>query len=411
MRWQSWAGTVTASVAGVVDHPPSGRWRPLGAGLSASPLLVTDGHLVRTPVEPPELDTARGEVRLSGGMTVGGAAEWLAERGWWLPTLGTNSGPTIGGATGTCVHGTSRDHGTLSGSVRAIDLRTLDGERVHLGADHPDLPALRVHLGAFGRVERVVLGIVRGARLAVTTEVRTVDEALDPALHATAEQTDGWWLVGTREVALVRRSRTDGPATEHGSRGELRKRLWEEDLPLHLLAGVGTVAGHVAPTLVRRLLRRFWRARPQVRVGRWDHLAVGPRRFRAVSTELAVPADRAAEALDRVTEALHGAPVHVPVNLRWTRSDTDTWLSPGFDRDTLWIDVAWHPRVPGRARWLSAVEAALAPLGARSHWGKLAWADSLSGYRDAARWAEVRGRYDPDGRLLNAHLVRLLASI
>jgi L-gulonolactone oxidase len=398
---------VTASVAGVVDQPPDGRWRPLGAGLSASPLVVTDGHLVRTPLSAPEIDTHGAQVQVSGGATVGQVAAWLAERGWWLPTVGTNASPTFGGATATCVHGTSRDHGTLSGAIRGLELLTVGGDRVSIGPDHPDLPALRVHLGAFGRVERLALAVVQGAWLTVTTDVHTVDEVLDSSFRATAEQTDAWWRVGAREVVVVRRSRTDPPTepTRHRVR-----RLWTEDVPLHIVAGVGIVSAHLAPGLPSQLLRRLWRTRSHGEVGRWDRVALGSRWFRAASIELAVPAEHGAEALALVEEALRGAPVHVPVNLRWTRGDERTWLSPAEDRDVLWIDVAWHPRVPGLSRWLRAVEAALAALHARPHWGKLAWADSLASYPHAAKWSEARARHDPSRRLLNAHLERLLSS-
>ena len=107
------------------------------------------------------------------------------------------------------------------------------------------------------------------------------------------------------------------------------------------------------------------------------------------------------------------APVIQPVlfvsELRTAASD-DLWLSGAYQRDFLAIHFTWHNDDAGVRAVLPLVEEALAPFGARPHWGKLHLFDAAAIARVHPRLADARAvfeRLDPEGRFVNSHLTRL----
>ncbi|MDP2316922.1 MAG: D-arabinono-1,4-lactone oxidase [Pseudomonadota bacterium] len=416
-EWRNWATNVRATPTGRMPatvRPLPARFRVAGVGGSSSRLVATDGVLLdgRALHGEPVLDPQRAEVRTPAGLTVGELGTWLAERGWSLPRVGTSAYPSVAGAIATASHGTGVGYGSLSdaGSVRGMAVVRPDGALVELDADRPgdaeDLAALRVHLGAFGVVTEVRLAVSCGAVVAVETVHAPLDAVLDPEVRAGADQTEAWWLPGSDAVVLTRRRFSAEPPDVRDHRALARHRLWAEDIPLHLV----TTLARFAPRLAQALLARFGGGplRPRRQVGRWDHLSVGPRRYRAVSTEVAVPIEAAGEALAAIRDLAHRTPLHVPINLRWSAADTGALLSPALGRDVFWVDVAWSPGIGGGDRVLREVERRLVALGGRPHWGKLGFQNPRALFPEFDRWDAVRRRYDPDGRLLNDHLCRLV---
>jgi xylitol oxidase len=85
------------------------------------------------------------------------------------------------------------------------------------------------------------------------------------------------------------------------------------------------------------------------------------------------------------------------------------WMSPQHGRDTLSVHFTWHKDWPAVRRVLVEVEAALAPFGARPHWGKLFLAraaDIAPLYERLGDFAGLAGRLDPRGVFVNDWLRR-----
>ena len=61
-----------------------------------------------------------------------------------------------------------------------------------------------------------------------------------------------------------------------------------------------------------------------------------------------------------------------------TIASDDLWMSPQYRRDSVGIHVTWHPDQAAVDRALALLEAALAPFGARPHWGKLFVAEAAA---------------------------------
>ena len=85
----------------------------------------------------------------------------------------------------------------------------------------------------------------------------------------------------------------------------------------------------------------------------------------------------------------------------------DFWMSPCYRQPCTAIHFTWRKDWPAVRALLPAIEATLAGLGARPHWGKLftmAPAVLQSRYERLTDFRELVSRYDPDGKFRNDFL-------
>jgi alditol oxidase len=150
---------------------------------------------------------------------------------------------------------------------------------------------------------------------------------------------------------------------------------------------------------------------PQLGVpGRWSdrlpHFRMGftPSSGQELQSEYLLPRRHAVAAL-RSLLALGEVvrPVLQVSELRTVAADR-LWMSPQYERDTLAVHFTWEPDWARVRRVLLEVEAALTPLGARPHWGKLFLADAtaIAGlYPRLPDFARLVDRLDPRGVFAN----------
>jgi alditol oxidase len=82
-------------------------------------------------------------------------------------------------------------------------------------------------------------------------------------------------------------------------------------------------------------------------------------------------------------------------------------MSPQYEQDTIGIHFTWKPDERAINRVLPDIESALAPLGARPHWGKVFLADSSTIaplYERLPDFARLVERLDPRGAFRNEWL-------
>jgi xylitol oxidase len=99
------------------------------------------------------------------------------------------------------------------------------------------------------------------------------------------------------------------------------------------------------------------------------------------------------------------APVLLVTEVRTVAADDAIWLSPSHGRDSVAFHFTWVADPAAVAPVLVRIEEALAPFGARPHWGKLSSMDPgavRSSYAHADRFRELRRRLDPAGKFGNA---------
>jgi xylitol oxidase len=304
----------------------------------------------------------------------------------------------VGGATATGTHGSGNANGVLTSAVRGIRYVAADGDLHDVRQGEPDFDALAVGIGAFGVVVSLTLAVqpTYRARQDVYKHV-TWDAALDRFDEITGA---GYSVsVFTRwEPDLLgdvwvktRLDADEDPVPDALLDGS---RVVDAN-PLEGLPDL-TVLGGVPGPWMERL--------PHFR------LDGKPSFGDEIQSEYFVPRSDAAAALRAVREL---APVIQPVlfvsELRTAASD-DLWLSGAYRRDFLAIHFTWHNDDAGVRAVLPLVEQALAPFGARPHWGKLHLFDAAAIARVHPRLADARAvfdRLDPERRFANEHLERV----
>ena len=155
---------------------------------------------------------------------------------------------------------------------------------------------------------------------------------------------------------------------------------------------------------------------PQLGVpGPWSdrlpHFRMGftPSNGDELQSEFFVSRDDAVAAIATVRELADSIRPLVQVCEIRTIASDGLWMSPQYRRDSVGIHVTWHPDQAAVHRALALLETALAPFGARPHWGKLFVAEASAVaplYPRHADFARLVDRIDPRQAFRNAWLER-----
>ena len=409
----TWAATHTFAAAHLIETTTieqvqqavldtDGPIRALGTRHSFNGLADTSGTLVTVthiPADPVLNETAR-TVTVGAGARYGELALWLEARGWALHNMGSLPHISIGGAIATGTHGSGLTNGSLSDAVAGLEYVNAAGDLVATRRGDPGFEGLVVGLGAYGITVRVTLDIqstylvrqdvfrdlpwdavladlpgIMGAGYSVSLFTMGAEDTIQQAWRKTriglGEAPSEPWLGARFETAA-----------ESG--------LVDVD-PSNL-----TVKGGVEGPWLERL--------PHFR------LDSTPSNGDEIQTEYFVALDNGANSL-RAVRALGEeiAPHLLITELRSIAAD-QLWLSGAYGRDMLAIHFTWRNN-PAAVRSLTPrIEAALAPFGARPHWGKVNTMTADAVAKVTPRLADAREQFerlDPAGRFANDHLRRL----
>jgi xylitol oxidase len=346
-----------------------------------------------------EVDRAGGTVTCGGAVTYGQLAPVLERAGMALGNLASLPHISVAGAVATATHGSGDASGNLATAVASVELVTSEGDVLTLDRGDADFDGVVVGLGALGAVTRLTLD----AEPAYAVR-QDVYEQLDRA--ALAEHFDAITASGdsvsvftrwgeTADQVWVKRrvtdDRSDAPHDVFGARPADGER---HPIPGHDPVNCTAQGGRPGPWYDRL---------PHFRLG------FTPSSGDELQSELLLPREHVAPALD----ALHGlAPAIRPLlqisEIRTVAADT-LWLSPQYGRATVGFHFTWKPEPAAVLAVLADIEAALAPLGARPHWGKLftaTGADLAPRYERLADFAALAERLDPRGAFRNDWLER-----
>ncbi len=430
MSWSTWArtaraepvrtvrpGTLEQLVGAVRDAARDGlRVKAVGSGHSFTAVAVTDGVLVDLAgyTGLVSADQATGACTVRAGTTLRQLNGLLAEEGLAMTNLGDIDAQTVAGAISTGTHGTGVTFGGLSTQVRALELVMADGSVVTCSAEvRPELfAAARVGLGALGVISTVTLQCEPAFLLRAEESPMELDEVL-ARLDELVEGTDHfefYWFPNTTRTLVKRNHRlpADSAARPNGYRRPQLERQLLENTAFGLLCRAGRRVPRLVPrinTLSTGLLS------PRTFTDRSDRVFVTPRRVRFVEMEYGLPREAVAEivrALPGLVERL-AAPVAFPVEVRFAAAD-DLWLSTASGRQSAYVAVHQFVGMPYQ-EYFGVVEALLAGVGGRPHWGKLHTLDAEElrpRYPRFGDFLRVRDQVDPGGRFRNVYLDRVL---
>jgi xylitol oxidase len=387
-----------AQLREIVARAP--RLRALGSRHSFSDvgdsaeLVAMDGLPARVDVDRPAQT-----VTCSAWLKYGELAEALAAQGVALHNLASLPHISIAGAIATATHGSGDANGNLATAVCAVELVTSDGEVRTVTRGEPDFDGLVVGLGALGVVTRVSLDV----EPAYQVRQRVFEGLSWDALHEHFDEiTASGYSVSvftrwgeTVDQVWIKSRVTDAPEQE-------REELF----------------GAVAATVDRHPILGLdaVNCTPQLGVpGPWSdrlpHFRMGftPSSGEEIQSEFHVPRDDAEGAI-RAVHALGETlrPVLLVSEIRTIAAD-ELWMSPQYRQPSVALHFTWTREPETVARVLVALEAALAPFGARPHWGKAfgATATHIAPlYERLPDFARLARRLDPRGAFRNEWLAR-----
>lgn len=400
---KNWAGNVTfsahsvrrpASVGELQDAVAgSDRARALGTGHSFNRIADTDGTLIALDALPTsiEVDSAARCVRVSGRTTFAALCPTLHRQGLALPNLGSLPHISVAGACATGTHGSGNSNVSIAAGVREVELVAVDGSLLTLDRRSPFFDGAVLSLGALGVVTNLTLDLVPEFTVEqVVWEGLPWDALLTHfddvlgAAYSVSVFTD--W--GDRCQVWIKR-RTDEPVPDLSSIGARAA-----DGPRHPLAGFPPE--HCTPQMGAPgpWYERLPHFRREFTPSTGDEL----QSEYFVDARHAVPALRAVRRLgSRIKPLLHLS------ELRTTAPEAN-WLSPSHRRACVAIHFTWKPDQPAVRQALPHVEKALAPFGARPHWGKLFMTSPSRLAASYPRWADFQAlmhHFDPAGKFRN----------
>ena len=418
---KNWAGNLDYAAASV-ERPASveelselvasaPRIKALGSRHCFTDVADTAGVQVLLDRLPGEvaLDSDRGVVRVPAGLSYGELARSIERSGFALHNMASLPHISVAGAVQTGTHGWGVANPGLASAVTAIELVRASGEAERLEeADGEEFFASVVGLGA--------LGIVTALELAVEPTYRVRQQVFESLPWETA-------LASFDEVA------GDGYSVSLFTDyvGDTIPQVWRKVRDDRGMAGDGggpapsSFHGAVPATRPRHPLPEMSaeNCTEQLDVpGPWlDRLPhfrheFTPSNGDELQTEYLLPRRHAADALRELRRL---SPTLVPLlfvsEVRTVAAD-EFWLSPSYGQDRVALHFTWKPRQPEVEAVLPELEAALAPFGARPHWGKLFAADAVqlaAVYPRLRDFGDLAAKRDPEGTFRNAFLDRVLA--
>jgi alditol oxidase len=396
-----------AELAGIVAGEP--RVRALGSRHSFCDVADTKGVHVQLDLLDDgraslEVDPATGVASVRSGLRYGEVAADLHTQGRALAAMASLPHISVAGAVATGTHGSGDGTRSLAGEVVGLELMTASGETLTLRRGDADFPGSVVALGALGVVTRVELAT------APTFDVRqdvftglpwdALIENLDAVLGSAYSVSvfTSWFEPDVRMVWCKSRV-ADGAGVAPSLPVDLGATLATQSMhPLPDVAAVAcTEQGGVPGPWFERL--------PHFR------LDFTPSLGEELQSEYLLPRTAGPDAV-RAVRALGDrlGPLLLTSEIRTIAGD-DLWLSTAPE-DSLAIHFTWKQDWPAVRAVLPELEAALLPLGARPHWGKLFTVPvtDLPGlYPRFDDFAELAARLDPTGKFRGGYVETLLA--
>ncbi|GIE81471.1 putative xylitol oxidase [Actinoplanes philippinensis] len=377
----------------------AGRARVLGSGHSFNRLADTDGDLISLAELPRTVEIAadRATVRVDGGIRYGELATRLAAEGLALHNMASLPHISVAGAVATGTHGSGVRNGNLATAVAGLEILRADGSVTTLDRSDADLAGAVVGLGALGVVTALTLDVVPAFELRqyVYEDLpeASLHEHLDEILSAgySVSLFTRWSSAGIDQVWLKRAEPVSGDFFS----------ARPADGPRHPVPGMPAVncteqGGTPGP----------WHARlPHFR------MEFTPSSGEELQSEWHLPRSAALSAITAVSGLRERVAAVLQVCEVRTIAADDLWLSPHHERDSLALHFTWIADTEAVLPVVADLEKALAPLGARPHWGKVfttSPADLRAAYPRFDDFAALVARFDPQGTFRNPWLDALL---
>ena len=342
-------------------------------------------------------DRAAGTVSFNAGLKYGELVDALGAEGVALHNLASLPHISVAGAVAMATHGSGDTNGNLATAVRSLELVTSGGEIIEASRGDPDFDGLVVGLGALGTVTRI-----------------TLDVEFDYEVRQRVFEGLGWEALFENFDEITSCGYSVSVFTRWGENVDqvwVKSRVTDEPENVR-----DDLFGAVAATVDRHPILGLDAASctPQLgRPGLWSdrlpHFRMGftPSSGEELQSEYLIPRRHAVGAIGAVRALAEKIrPVLQVSEIRSVAADR-LWMSTSYGRETVCIHFTWKPEREAVGDVIIQLEAALAPFGARPHWGKVFNADAAEIaplYERLPDFVRLIERLDPRGAFRNSWL-------
>jgi alditol oxidase len=344
----------------------------------------------------------RRTVTLDAGLRYGELTEVLNREGLALHNLASLPHISVAGAVATATHGSGVGNRNLAAAVSALELVTSSGELVRVARGDADFDGMVVGLGALGVLTRVTLDVEPEFsvqqrvfdHLPWTALLEHFDEIVSCGYSVSVFTLFG----GDVDMVWVK-SRTDAA----GSPPEELFGARAADGERHPIPGIDPT-----PATPQLASAGLWSDRlPHFRMG------FTPSNGDEIQSEYLLPRRHAGAAIEALLAlGPQIRPVLQTCEIRTVAAD-ELWMSTASGQDVVAFHFTWVQDQQAVEALLADLEAALLPLGARPHWGKLFLADATTiaeRYDRHADFVRLVERLDPRAAFANDWLARHVLS-
>ncbi len=420
LNWHNWSGVQTAQPT-ALPTPASeaelqtllarstGEIRAVGSGHSFTALVPTNGAIVSLDKMSGvvAVDKQAMTVTVKGGTRLGVLARALDAQGLGLRNQPDVDVQTIAGAISTATHGTGLTLPALHDDIVGLRIVKPNGEVVQIDANNNPqwLPAARVSLGSLGVISQVTMRVLPAYNLQRKVWLSPIEELLQqaPKLAQQHRHFEMYYLPLTGYGAAIAHDVYEGSdlyfpkAADDDVLADLRKlRDWLGRFPQLRQWAASKL---IDPAMTEEARQRSWKLLSSVRPVKFNE------------SEWHVPREQGVACLRAIIKAIekHNE-AFFPIEFRFIKGD-GAWLSPFHGRDCCSIAVHAAAEEPYQYLIQDCAPIYRAHSG-RPHWGKLhlmGTAELSAMYPKWQDFQQVRQQFDPQGRMLNAHLRKLFA--
>jgi hypothetical protein len=282
------------------------------------------------------------EVELSAGMKIFQINQFLDKNNLALQNLGSYDQQSIAGAIATGTHGTGKNFRCLASQCTEFTFIDGTGQFHTLTPNHPDFYACLVALGKMGIITKLKIQVVPAFNLHEHTFTCTWKEAIQHFTNwlSQYDHLKIWWLPPSDYVVVYALARTHAPI--HESKWQ---NFWREKVLSVGIYRLFVILGNIYPRL-RPSINRFLTSQMKktyLRTNKSYKIFKVPSPPKHRETEWAFPLENYHEILtnyfQRYTD--NRFTFNFIQEIRISKAD-DFWLSPAYQRDSLWIGLYNH---------------------------------------------------------------------
>ena len=344
--------------------------RVIGCGHSPSSLAMSNEVLISMKYfnKILSIDKENEEIHCESGVLISTLNEILPQHNLSLTVQGSVSNLTIAGVVSTATHGSGLKFGSISSYVRSITLMKLDGElnEYTLENDEDLFRCLTCSLGSFGIIISVRLQVSPIYFLELhqnALEFRTFLNTL-PIHYSSSDHFRYMWYPHTNIGIAYHLTRIQPRVIKNANslfskifswfrysiigmeNFEFFSRNLFFILGHHLLELFFYFSLYI-PSLVRLINKTYAKldAKTIHRIDRCDKLFNFDCLFYQYASEWAIPLDQAVSCLNDLEQVMEkNQNVHFPIEIRFSKDEDLSYLSPAYQRQTCWINtVSYRP--------------------------------------------------------------------